>query len=166
MERRSWESIFINICETVAQRSTCARIKTAAIIVKNKNIISIGYNGCPSGFIHCQDYWYSYWKKEKNEEYPLWQDFVKSDYFYKNHHLFANKNELHAEMNCICNAAKNNTNSKDATIFTLYAPCTNCAKIIISSGISCVYYKYEYKRDIEGIDLLKNNNISCFLVNN
>ena len=156
----------MDICGTIAKRSTCVRLQTSAILVKNNNIISIGYNGSCSGSKHCYDHWYEHWSKNKdelknNDECDSFDNFIRSDEFYKKHHDWANKYELHGECNAIINAARNNTSSEGAIMYTIYAPCTQCSKIIISSKISMVYYKHLYKRDTYGIDFLKKNNIEC-----
>lgn len=168
MQRDTWENTFMDICELIAKkRATCARLQTAALLIKDNNIISIGYNGVCPGAEHCYDYWANYFNDilcnlDKNMSF---NDFIKSELFYKLHHEWANNNELHAEMNCIINAARNNSSSENSTMYSLYAPCTNCAKLIISSRIKKVYYKYLYKRDTHGIELLEKNNIICALYN-
>jgi dCMP deaminase len=161
-QRPSWDNTFMDICETIANRSTCLRLKTAAILVKNNNIISIGYNGSCSGKTHCNEYWLNEFKSNNTVELTDsngFEDFIKSDKFYTEHHKWANLNELHAEMNCITNAAKNNLSSENSTMYTLYSPCRNCSKIIISSGIKKIIYKYLYKRDTSGIEFLNENSI-------
>lgn len=134
--RPSWNETFMNICEEIRKRSTCARIQTSAIIVKNTNIISIGYNGVPSGKIHC---------------ISIWGDRVNDENFYDLHHAWSGENELHAEMNAIL---QSETSLKGCNLFTLYSPCTQCAKCIIASGITKVFYKFEYSRDTKGLGLL------------
>ncbi len=157
-KRPSWDETFMSFCEILALRSTCIRIQTAAVIVKNNNVVSIGYNGCYSKSEHCSDYWLT----EFNNKYSYtmsWEEFLKSDYFYTEHHKYSLKNELHGESNAIVNASKNNISSEDSTMYTLYAPCINCAKLIISSGIRKVIYKHLYKRDLSGLELLNAHKV-------
>ena len=98
--RLDWDNVFIEICETISKRSTCERIQTASIIIKDTNIISIGYNGVPSGQEHCKDYWHRYWKENYSSDIE-YHVFINSNDFYRNHHEYSIQNELHAEMNAI-----------------------------------------------------------------
>jgi len=157
--RPSWNEIFIKMCEVLVLRSTCLRIQTSSIIQKDNVIVSIGYNGTPSGSEHCNEYWKKYYLKNMTTKYFTFNNFLKSKDFYKLHHEWSNLNELHGELNAILQAGKNGISLKNSKLYTLYSPCINCAKSIIMSGIYVVYYKYEYKRDLRGINLLKKNNI-------
>lgn len=115
----------------LSQRSYANRFKNGSIIVKDKKIISTGYNGTPSGWTHqCED--------ENNKTY----DYV-----------------LHAESNAIAKlAASGGEGSKGATLFTIASPCVHCAKLIIQSGITEVFSLYLY-RDPKGIEYLEKSNI-------
>lgn len=148
-DRPDWNTIFIDICKVIAQRSTCVRVKTAAIMVnpEHNNIVAIGYNGVATTKEHCCDYWTTEQQSQKE--------------FHKMHHDWSNKNELHAEINCLFNACKSGSDVRNCYMYTLTSPCTNCAKSIISMGIKKVYYETEYDRDMYGIDLLLDNNIDC-----
>lgn len=157
--RPTWDIVFMNICETVAKRSTCVRIQTAAILVKDFNIISIGYNGCCPKMEHCVDFWYKeYLFKYKSQ--GTWDAFLQSDFFYKAHHDYSTRNEIHGELNAIINAAKNNSSSEHSTMYTLYAPCINCAKLIVASRVKRVVYKNLYKRDQAGLEFLVENKVA------
>ncbi len=156
-KRPEWDETFMEFCEILARRSTCIRIQTAAIIVKNYNVLSIGYNGCFSKSEHCSDFWRA--EYEANHKNLTWEQFINTDYFYENHHKYSSKNELHGESNAIVNAARNNISSENSIMYTLYAPCTNCAKLIISSGIEKVIYRKIYKRDMTGLELLNEQKI-------
>lgn len=117
---------YMRIAEIISENSYSNRLKVGAIIVKNKAIISDGYNGTISGFPNvCED--------ENGNTY---------------------KHVLHAEANAITKLAKSSYSSEGATIYTLVSPCVECAKLIIQSGIIRVVYREEY-RDLEGIQLLK-----------
>lgn len=118
-----------------AENSYCKRRKVGAIIVKDKMIISDGYNGTPSGFENiCED-----------------DDNVTKPYV------------LHAEANAITKVARSHNSSEFSTMYVTAAPCIECAKLIIQAGISRVVYSEEY-RTSEGIDLLKKANISVEFV--
>lgn len=156
--RPDWDNIFMEICETISKRSTCVRIQTASIIIRDTNIISIGYNGVPSGQEHCKDYWYKYWKKQSSEklediDYDI---FITSNEFYRNHHEYSIQNELHAEMNAIL---QSETGLKNCVLYTIYSPCIQCAKAIVSAKIGTVIYKKRYHRDIKGIEFLKKHDV-------
>lgn len=133
MERPDWDSIFMEICQTLSKRSTCIRLQTAALVVKKLNIISIGYNGCPSKMIHCMDRW-----KGINLENNL--------QFLEEHHHWSMANELHAEINALLRCK---SDVQDATMYSLYSPCIQCAKAIVSAGIKEVVYLYSYDRDLQ-----------------
>ena len=76
------------MCEILAKRSTCLRIQTASIIVKNNIIVSVGYNGTASGQQHCCDYWKEEYKTVINVKPNIsFEDFLKTNFFYHHHHL-------------------------------------------------------------------------------
>ena len=113
-----------------ASNSYCKRRQVGALIVKEKMIISDGYNGTPAGFENiCED------------ENGLTKPYV-----------------LHAEANAITKVAKSNNSSQDATLYVTSSPCIECAKLIIQSGINRVVYSNKYSKT-EGIELLKRAGI-------
>lgn len=142
-ERPTWDSTFLDMCQVLAKRSTCIRIQTSAMIVRNLNIISIGYNGCPSKMVHCTD---------------RWKDIDMTEImFLEEHHQWSVANELHAEINALLRCK---TDIQGATIYTLYSPCIHCAKAIVAAGIREVVYVYLYARDLaETAALFWANNI-------
>ena len=113
-----------------AENSYCERRKVGALIVKDKMIISDGYNGTPAGFENvCED------------ENHLTKPYV-----------------LHAEANAITKIARSGNNSEGATLYVTDAPCIECSKLIIQSGIKKVFYARQY-RLTDGIDLLQRAGI-------
>lgn len=113
-----------------SENSYCKRRQVGALIVKNKMIISDGYNGTPSGFENvCED--------ENNVTYPY---------------------VLHAEANAITKIARSNNNSEGATLYVTDSPCIECAKLIIQAGIKRVVYSRQYRLD-DGLQLLKKAGI-------
>ena len=115
-----------------AENSYCQRRQVGALIVKNKMIISDGYNGTPAGFENiCED-----------------ENGVTKSYV------------LHAEANAITKIAQSNNNSKDATLYVTTSPCIECSKLIIQAGIKRVIFQELY-RIHDGIDLLKRAGIEC-----
>jgi dCMP deaminase len=125
---------FMGIAKEIANASYCKRAKVGAILVKDENIISFGYNGTPSGFenvCECED-------EDKTR-----------------------KEVLHAESNAITKCAKSTYSSLNSTLYITLSPCFECSKLIIQSGIKEVYYLNQY-RDTAGIELLKKSNIYVF----
>lgn len=124
------DSQYLKIAKIWSESSYATKLKVGAIIVKDRTIISDGYNGSISGFPNeCED--------EHGKTYP----FV-----------------LHAEANAISKLAQSNHSSKDATIYITHAPCMECAKLIIQSGIKRVVFDKFYKRT-DGINLLVRANV-------
>jgi dCMP deaminase len=109
-------SAYMDVAERFAQLSHAQRAKVGAIIVKDDRIISIGYNGMPSG----------------------WDNVCETE-------GRTNPEVLHAETNAIAKLAQSGESGKDATLFCTHLPCMDCAKLIYQSGITNVYYREEYK---------------------
>lgn len=117
---------YMQMAKIWAENSYCVRRKVGAILVKDKMIISDGFNGTPSGFPNvCED--------ENNLSLPY---------------------VLHAEANALTKVARSNNSSDGATLYVTAAPCIECAKLIIQSGIKRVVYGEKY-RLTDGIDLLE-----------
>lgn len=128
----------MDTAERFAQLSTAQRKKVGAIVVKDNRIISIGYNGMPSG-----------WSNEC-------EDTIDDD---GGSGVLVTKPEvIHAEGNAIAKLASSNESGKGATMYITHSPCIECAKLIYSSGISHVYYKDNY-RCSAGIDFLEKCNV-------
>ena len=135
----------MKVAETYASLSTAVRLKVGAIVVKDNRVISIGYNGMPSG-----------WDNNCEDEIG----YVLDDNGYVVETRLKTKSEvLHAETNAIAKLARSNESGLDAALFITHAPCLDCAKLIYQSGISKVYYRNAY-RESAGIDFLKKSNIN------
>ena len=119
-------SAYMDVAERFAQLSHAQRAKVGAIIVKDDRIISIGYNGMPSG-----------WENECETE----QKTGNTGYGRK---LVTKPEVLHAETNAIAKVAQSSESCKDAVLFCTHEPCIECAKLIYQSGISEVYFKNTY----------------------
>lgn len=154
----SWQETFMTIAETVSKRSKCLRMKTGALLVKDKRIISIGYNGTVPNDVNCVEYWKSY--KEEKYSGMDWGEFVENK-LPEMHHDWSVVNEIHGEQNAILFAGKQGISTNNTELYTLYSPCINCAKVIITAGISEVYYNKLYKRDTRGIDFLEKRGVKC-----
>lgn len=128
--RISWEEYFMNIAELIAKRSTCLRRKVGAVMVKDKRILSTGYNGAPKGVKHC-------------EEVGCLRERLGI--------LSGDRQELcrgvHAEQNAIIQAALYGVSILGATLFCTHLPCFICAKMLVNVGIEKIYYKQEYRDD-------------------
>ena len=123
----------------IRDRSYAKRLNVGAIVVKDDRIISIGYNGMPSG-----------WDNDCEE--VIGQDEVGSL-------ILKSKPEvLHAESNAIAKLAKSNESGNDATLFVTHSPCLDCAKLIYQSGITTVYFKDNYRSN-DGIEFLRKSNV-------
>ncbi len=127
MQRPSWNEYFMSIAEMVSTRSTCLRRKVGAVLVKDKRIISTGYNGSPSGLKHCEEVGCL---REKLG--------VPSG---ERHELCRG---LHAEQNAIIQAALHGVSTKGAILYCTHCPCSLCTKMLINAGISRVVYKEGY----------------------
>jgi len=121
---------YLKMAAIWAQNSYCKRRKVGALLVKDKMIISDGYNGTPSGFENvCED--------ENNETKPY---------------------VLHAEANAITKVAKSGNSSDGATLYVTSSPCMECSKLIIQAGIRRVVFTENYRLE-DGINLLRRANI-------
>lgn len=125
-----FDNRYLEMASVWARNSYCKRRQVGALIVKDKMIISDGYNGTPSGFENvCED------------EFGVTKPYV-----------------LHAEANAITKVAKSGNSSQDATLYVTASPCLECSKLIIQAGIKRVVYKDEY-RLTDGVDLLRRAGI-------
>jgi dCMP deaminase len=137
MSRRvDWHTYFMNIAKQAATRSTCDRKHVGAVIVRDRTILSTGYNGSIRGMPHCDDVGHQM----------------------ENGHCVAT---VHAEANAIIQAAKNGVRIDGGELYTTASPCWNCFKLIANAGVQRVYYGefYRDQRSIEvagqlGIDLV------------
>jgi dCMP deaminase len=140
---------YMKTAETFAGLSSARRLHVGAIIVKDDRIISIGYNGMPSGWdnncedeIFCDDGEYS------RQLYP------KDANQWMKYNLKTKPEVLHAETNAIAKLAKSTESGLNATLFVTHAPCLDCAKLVYQSGINSVYYRNSYRNN-DGIDFLE-----------
>ena len=129
--RPSWEEYFFQIAQQVATRSTCLRRKVGAVLVKDKRILSTGYNGAPRGISHCIDI--GCLRDELS---------VPSG---ERHELCR---ALHAEQNAIAQAALHGVKIEGAALYCTHQPCALCAKMIINAGIVEVYFDEGYPDEL------------------
>ena len=135
----TWDSYFMDVAKVVAKRSNCTRRNVAAVIVKDKRIISTGYNGTPRGVRNCNQGGCP----RCNSNAPSGTDL---------HECYCS----HAEENAIVQAAYHGIAVKDATLYTTYSPCLSCAKMIINAGIIEVVFDEHYTVDEASSMLLKD----------
>ena len=154
--RPAWNETFMEMAHVLAKRSTCLRLQTASIIVKDNVIISVGYNGSTPGALHCSDHWREVEDDISDREF---QFFLKSDDFQEMHHEWSVEHELHGEMNAILFASRSGIPLENSCLYTIYSPCIHCAKSIISCGIKQVYYQQDYHRDTRGVRFLRSRGI-------
>jgi len=127
--RVDWHTYFMNIATQVASRSTCDRKHVGAVIVRDKTILSTGYNGSIRGMPHCDD--------------------VGHDL--EGGHCVAT---IHAEANAILQAAKNGVRIEGAEIYTTASPCWSCFKLLANAGLRAIYYG-EFYRDKKSLDVAR-----------
>ncbi len=136
--RPEWDEYFMSIAKVVASRSNCIKRKVAAIIVKDRRVISTGYNGTPKGARNCNE-----------GGCPRCNSLAQSG---------AALEEClccHGEENAITQAAYHGTSLKGATLYTTFAPCLLCTKMIINSGIREVVYNQDYPLNERALALLR-----------
>jgi dCMP deaminase len=140
----------MNITSLVAQRSTCTRRAVGAIIVKDKRILSTGYNGAPTGIRHCLDVGCL----RESLQVPSGE----------RHELCRG---IHAEQNAIIQAAYHGVSVHNAVLYCTNQPCAICAKMIINAGIIKIYYQSGYADALAqemlteaGIDLIKHSDLN------
>ena len=119
-DRISWDGYFMSIARVVASRSTCDRKLVGAVIVRDKTILSTGYNGSIRGMPHCDDV----------------------GHLIDNDHCVAT---VHAEANAIIQAAKNGVRIEDSELYTTASPCWNCFKLIANAGVRKIYFGELYR---------------------
>ena len=121
--RPGWDEYFLEICQVVAKRSTCVRRQIGSVIVKDRRILTTGYNGAPSGLAHCL-------------ESGCMRDKLGIESGTRHEMCRA----LHSEMNAIIQAAQYGVSTKGATLYCTHQPCSVCARMIINAGIVKVVY--------------------------
>ncbi len=131
MPRPSWDEYFMDITLRVAQRATCLRRQVGAIVVKDKKILTTGYNGPPAGLQHC-------------EEVGCLRERLKVPQG-ERHELCRG---IHGEQNALIQAATFGVNIHGATLYSTHFPCILCTKMIINAGIKKVVYQQGYPDDL------------------
>ncbi len=146
MERISWDEYFMSMAELASKRSSCLRRQVGAVIVKDNQVLSTGYNGAPKGLANCSDL--NECLREKlgipsGERHELCR-------------------AVHAENNAITQCAVNGVSCKGGTLYVTASPCIMCAKQIINAGITRIVTKEMYPDDM-GKEMLKESGIEFVL---
>ncbi|MFN2114115.1 MAG: deoxycytidylate deaminase [Anaerolineae bacterium] len=132
--RPDWDTYFMDIARAVASRSTCDRATVGAVLVRDKRILTTGFNGSPSGQEHCDDVG----------------------------HLLVNGHcvrTIHAELNAIIQAALHGISLRGATCYVTHFPCHGCAKALANSGLARLVYGEPYRIDANALDVLTSANV-------
>jgi len=123
-ERPTWNEYFLMMAKLASTRSTCLAFPVGAVIVKDRQVLATGYNGSPSGSIHCTAQGFCYpglTTCDASTSLP--------------------SRSVHAESNAIAQAAKHGISTQDASIYVTLEPCLSCLKLIISAGLKEVFYE-------------------------
>ena len=152
-QRPTWDEYFMLLTKLAAMRSTCLAFPVGAVIVKDKQVLATGYNGSPSGSVHCTTQGYCY---PDLSSCDVSKDFPSR--------------AVHAEANAIAQAAKHGISTDGASIYVTLEPCISCLKLVVSAGIREVYYETRFNKGnnaalcesfvAEGLVMLKQIQIS------
>jgi len=143
--KQKWIDAYMDTAERFAQLSSATRLKVGSVIVKDHRIVSIGYNGTPSGWDNeCED--------ETVELYSGYEGAIHRTV------LKTKPEVIHAEANSIIKLARDGESGRDAVLFCTHAPCIDCAKMIFGAGIKQVFYRDTYKDDL-GLKFLQKSGV-------
>ena len=132
--RPDWDSYFLKIAYAVSERSTCDRAFVGCVLVRDKRILTTGFNGSPAGQEHCDE----------------------AGHLIVNGHCVRT---IHAETNSIIQAALHGVSTRDATCYVTHFPCISCTKVLINAGITRIVYSEAYRIDENAMKFVKAANI-------
>lgn len=159
--KEKFKNFFMTVASSTASLSHATRLKVGAVVVKDGNIISFGYNGTPAGFDNnCEEV--EFVRADECPKSPY--EMKKLGYTGKEsgwYKTWTKPEVVHAEANAITKLAKEGGNGNGADLFTTHAPCSECAKLIIQSGIRNVYWRESY-RDEKGLNMLNKAGIGVY----
>lgn len=118
--------LFMKVAFLIAGKSKCVSHHVGAVLVKDNRIVSMGYNGAPPGLINCNEV------------------FNPDSFDRHKHHEWSDANEVHAEINCLMFAAKNEISTDGCDLYVTITPCDYCVKNVVMSGVKNIFYLYEY----------------------
>ena len=143
-QRPSWDQYFMDLAEKVAQRSTCLRRQVGAILVRERHILATGYNGAPSKVPHCLNTGC----RRQAQGIPSGQ----------RHEMCVG---VHAEQNCIIQAALHGSSPAGATLYCTHQPCVLCAKILVNAQIRRVVFQGAYP-DALAVEIFRQGGVELF----
>ncbi|NLM89070.1 MAG: cytidine deaminase [Syntrophomonadaceae bacterium] len=144
--RPSWNDYFLEVADLVATRSTCLRRQVGAVLVRDKRIISTGYNGAPRKLKHCSEV-----------------GCIRSENDIPSGQRYELCRGVHAEQNAIINAAYYGISTQDTVMYCTHQPCIICARIIINAGVVKVVHRGDFQDDI-ALELMKEAGIELVVV--
>jgi dCMP deaminase len=136
MDRPDNDTYFMRMAELAATRSTCLRRNVGAVVVKEKRVLTTGYNGAPKGLRHCAEV--GCLRLTNNIESGTRHELCRG---------------VHAEQNAVIQAAYFGVSIKDSTIYTTNYPCVMCAKILVNAGVREIVYRDDYVDELSGMVL-------------
>lgn len=145
-ERPAWEEFWFNITEEIKKRSVCLHYKVGALLVRDNQLLSMGYNGPPKKIEHCDKVGCA---KKVNGKIQKHQGLCRGS---------------HAEINAITSAASLGVNIHRSDLYVTYRPCAMCTKAIINSGINRVLYLKDYDGDVVAWDYFRQSEVSIYKV--
>lgn len=162
--KQKWVDAFMDTAERFAQLSSAKRLKVGAVVVKDNRIISIGYNGMPSGWTNeCEHTEFV----TADDQIPPADEMTRLGFIQSNNGWYRTRTKdevIHAEANAVSKLAKSGDSGDGAALFCTHAPCVQCAKLIYGAGISKVYYRDSY-RDTSGLNFLEKCGIDVVNIN-
>jgi dCMP deaminase len=144
--RPSWNDYFLEVADLVATRSTCLRRQVGAVLVRDKRIISTGYNGAPRKLKHCSEV-----------------GCIRSENDIPSGQRYELCRGVHAEQNAIINAAYYGISTQDTVMYCTHQPCIICARIIINAGVEKVVHRGDFQDDV-ALELMKEAGIELVVV--
>lgn len=136
--RPSWDEYFMLLAKLAATRSTCFSRPVGAVIVRDRRVLTTGYNGAAPGAWHCTDKRQCYWRQPENHVPGIDpRDLSRA---------------IHAEMNAMAHAARKGIIIEGGSIYCTLSPCMNCFKVLISAGIKKVFFEHIYDFNNQGGD--------------
>ena len=144
--RPSWNDYFLEVADLVATRSTCLRRQVGAVLVRDKRIISTGYNGAPRKLKHCSEV-----------------GCIRSENDIPSGQRYELCRGVHAEQNAIINAAYYGISTQDTVMYCTHQPCIICARIMINAGVVKVVHRGDFQDDV-ALELMKEAGIELVVV--
>lgn len=155
--KQKWVDAYMDVAQRFAELSHGKRLQVGAVVVKDSRIISIGYNGTPSGWDNsCETIVFAADDDIKSPDEMKKLGYIGTDEGW--YRLFTRPSVIHAEANCISKLASSTESGKDAEMFVTHAPCVECSKMIYGAGIKKVYYRNSYRNN-DGLEFLEKCNI-------